>query len=143
MNHRKLKHKDAIAVCKNNLIGRCPYTPEVCWWKHETHGNMSREGISCYICSQSFPSLLDMMTHKKKNHRGAVRRCQNYLKDNCRFHSNFCWFLHEDERMEAEENIETKDDDKEHNKKGNESVFQKVPENTEPPIPNQSEEKAE
>ena len=84
-----------------------------------------------------------MMTHKKKNHRGAVRRCQNYLQDNCRFHSNFCWFLHEDERMETGENIETKDNDIEHNKKGNESVFQKVPEDTEPPIPNQSEEKAE
>jgi hypothetical protein len=57
-----------------------------------------------------------MMTHRKAHHKSFVRTCTNSLKNNCRFESNACWFSHEEEEMETNDNEMGKtandDDDK-------------------------------
>ena len=34
MNHRKSNHSNTVAPCRNNLVGKCTFTDEMCWWKH-------------------------------------------------------------------------------------------------------------
>ena len=130
MYHRKSQHINTVAMCRNHLEGKCQYTAEMCWWKHETSGNMMNEGVSCFICNETFESKTSMMKHRKDVHKSVVRRCEQFLKNNCRFHSKFCWFLHEEEDMETEESTTGGNDDKEEQ----ESVFQRVLEDIDPPI---------
>ena len=34
MNHRKGMRLSALALCRNNIEGKCVYSEDMCWWNH-------------------------------------------------------------------------------------------------------------
>ena len=131
MEHRKTEHTKTVANCRNYSEGTCVYSSKMCWWNHDTESRApDNEEFRCFICNETFPSKGNMMTHKKKEHRNAIRECNLFIDDKCRFNDESCWFNHDDG-----------DGDLEVNETGNEettkSVFRKVQENLEPPLKRQ------
>ena len=91
MFHRKSKHMNTVARCKNYLEGKCHYADDICWWNH---GESKGENIECFICSKSFETKPNLMTHRKKVHRSVIKSCTQFLLGICRFKDESCWFLH-------------------------------------------------
>ena len=88
MKHKKIKHREKVAICQNhNSIG-CPFEDEKCWFLHIT----SNESFKCNICEEHFQTRSNFMKHRKSKHRSMVQLCKN--KEKCVFISS-CWFLHE------------------------------------------------
>ena len=138
MNHRKLQHKETVAHCKNNQVGKCQFTAESCWWSHDTPlGGNTESIIQCYICKSTFDNKSKMMIHRKNMHKDLVRSCNSYLQNNCKFQNNSCWFLHDLEAMDV--------DDLENKRKVNseteqQSGFQKASGKLKPPLRKQKVE---
>lgn len=67
------------------------------------------------------------MIHKKSKHIESTRYCNLYLDEKCRFKDETCWYKHEDKPKNVSEekvvNVATEN-----------TVFQKVLEDLEPPI---------
>ena len=137
MDHRKIEHTKTVAYCRNNPEGNCMYSSKMCWWNHDTNprGNRAEEEFRCFICNETFQEKGNMMAHRKKTHRNAVRDCNLFIDDKCKFNDESCWFNHD----------ETVDEHSEENETSNEEtiqpVFQKFQENLEPPIAKQQRKK--
>ena len=142
MNHRKLKHADLVAQCKNiKLNGECRFTSEKCWWNHDSKKSNQNAVIQCYICKESFTSKSEMMKHRKREHRSRVRKCSKFSENQCPFLDESCWFLYEgDVNKEIEIENEKEEQSGNLDKSTFESVFQKVTENLKPPIIKQRKE---
>ena len=125
MNHRKSKHSDNIAYCRNFIDGNCPYSDEMCWWNHK---NID-ESIKCFICGNIFESKTVLMSHRKKDHGNLVKQCIQFQQNSCRFRSESCWFSHNNITKEKDSEQENN-----HNEEEPEMVFRKVSENLFPPI---------
>ena len=67
------------------------------------------------------------MIHRKKEHTTAVKNCNKFKENNCRFGNDDCWFIHV---LKTHINQEQKD------AKPEDSVFRGVKENLKPPIRN-------
>ena len=137
MNHKKSKHLDTVAYCRNNIEGRCSYSDEMCWWNH---GKRENEGIKCYICSVIFKSKTHLMSHRKKDHNDTVKPCTQFRQNCCRFRSDTCWFK-QFENI-SENVIENEKEDKTKDSKKNiksQTVFQEVLGDLDPPIVDQKE----
>ena len=130
MYHRKSKHLNTVAYCKNNLEGKCPYSDEMCWWNHVERRD---ECVECYICNETFQAKATMMIHRKKAHNRLIKSCTQYALGMCRFKQESCWFEHGQEDT-VERNKENIPENVE--KDETEQVFQKVSENLKPPIKN-------
>ena len=134
MSHRKQEHPNTVAFCKNKPIGTCRFNADTCWWRHEEKETGQQVGgIKCFICNQNFETKADMMIHRKCFHRSMVRKCTDFLKNQCRFQEKFCWFVHDNEDMEIDNNIETENDPKEMEDNEINSVFQKAKGDLKPP----------
>ena len=57
--------------------------------------------IRCRTCGETFESKSNLMKHRKVEHIKTVARCQNYMKRECRFLSDDCWWIH-DSPVDAE-----------------------------------------
>ena len=143
MEHRKTEHPGTVALCRKNVEGICPYSTKACWWSHCQQNSNSIDNIECYICSKTFTMRSDMMRHRKLNHSKVVRQCEMFKRNNCRFKSDSCWFLHEmvvptKDTNEGEEVIMEEEIN-------SQSVFQKTSWNMKPPNPptNQKKQKME
>ena len=134
MYHRKSKHLNTVAFCRNNLGGKCPYSDDMCWWNH---GERQEEKVSCYICNTTFETKAHIMIHRKEEHAETVRLCTQFQAGNCRFKTESCWFEHKLENNE--QNKEEISENEEQNKP--EQVFQKVSQNLEPPLSQPNKQK--
>ena len=123
---------------KKKLDGKCPYTSEKCWWKHDTNEIDPNSAINCFICNETFTSKSVMMKHRKKEHRSKVRKCTKFLQNQCPFLNESCWFLHDEDdnnKIEINNGEHSEDEQNDNGHKSTfESVFQKVQENLKPPI---------
>ena len=63
------------------------------------------------------------MKHKKANHLQAVPNCRKFMKGNCNFDNNQCWYSHS----------ETFDSSEKGNNSNESQVFQKGQEISQPP----------
>ena len=106
MNHRKLKHPETVANCRKKQDGNCPFSDEKCWWNHQERQTLNTEQVECYICNKIFKDKPSMMRHRKSEHSSIIRKCTNFLKNNCQFQSSSCWYLHEENEMEVDDNEE-------------------------------------
>ena len=120
MAHRKLRHPNLVATCRNYKESKCPFEDSKCWWNH----NLSRgnQEFKCFVCEEKFENKPSMMSHRKKKHPEIIRKCFNYEENKCRFQDAFCWFKHEISQQKEEQ------------RNGQSSVFQKVSGNLKPPI---------
>ena len=119
-----------VAYCKNNLNGTCLFSYSKCYWNHEAQPDATKNGqiFKCYICSKTFSEKKQMMIHKKKEHVESIRFCNLFLDEKCPFKDEACWFRHMDVSKTPpnevkNDNVETQN-----------SVFQKVQEDLDPPI---------
>ena len=96
------------------------------------------ESVVCYICNENFESKTKMMLHRKKDHKNLVRLCHKYLEKNCMFQNKSCWFLHDEEVFESEDNLGEENKVNSVNQNANQnksdSVFQNLLKNKKPPI---------
>ena len=125
MVHRKLKHANYVATCKNFIADKCPFADSKCWWNHALKQSVSAE-VKCFICDEKFENKPSMMTHRKKKHYEIIRQCIQYERNSCRFKEESCWFKHENTKQADERST------------GSNLVFQKVSGNLRPPIKTQA-----
>ena len=129
MEHRKKEHRKTVAYCQNNLKGNCLFSDSKCWWIHDDQVDTDKkeDAFKCFICDESFRQKGLMMIHKKSKHIESTRYCNLYLDEKCRFKDETCWYKHEDKPKNVSEekvvNVATEN-----------TVFQKVLEDLEPPI---------
>ena len=122
MNHRKQFHRSTVAFCKNKILDTCRFTSEKCWWNHERNDSSQNTNIvECFICNQTFKTKSAMMIHRKHNHANLVKTCDNFIKSKCTFKEEFCWFKHDNEKMDIEDKDDEHEKGEEFNK--NSSVF--------------------
>ena len=87
MKHKKLKHREKVAICLNYNANGCPFEDKKCWFLHM----QSNEDFKCNICDESFQTKSKFMNHRKNQHREMVQLCKN--NEECVFKSS-CWFKH-------------------------------------------------
>ena len=62
-------------------------------------GQKQRSGqtgvMECYTCKSEFRNYHDLMNHRKEEHP-SHKKCRYYIKGECIFSSEECWYLHED-----------------------------------------------
>ena len=67
----------------------------------------------------------------------VVRKCDKFNQNNCRFNSDSCWFLHEQNHKDSKDDSVDKNDEEIPKEEENVSpVFQKSPWNLKPPFKN-------
>ena len=100
MMHKKIKHREKIAICQNFIADGCPFEDKRCWFLHIE----SNETFKCNKCDKNFQTKSEFMQHRKKQHETMVQMCKNGPL--CVF-SHLCWFRHEMvEIIKSDENIE-------------------------------------
>ena len=93
MNHRKSKHLESVAHCRNYKEGKCSYSDDMCWWNHDKEVETN---FKWYFCNEIFESKSNLMIHRKKEHERSVKPCSQFQQNNCRFNDSSCWFQHDD-----------------------------------------------
>ena len=65
-------------------------------WKADT-GNIGNIKFLCYSCKETFKSMKELMSHRKREHIELCKPCEP-KNGTCRFedHPEKCWFLHKD-----------------------------------------------
>ena len=99
MLHRKAKHIESVAVCKNSVEGKCVFSSEICFWKHKPD-NMNVNSIECFICTETFQSKDSMMKHRKIEHHHIVKLCYKQMNNECTFGDEKCWYKHNNKPIE-------------------------------------------
>ena len=125
MHHRKSMHPEAIAFCRNESEGKCPFSSDKCWWKHREENNLNTLNIECFICHEKFSSKDAMMIHRKREHPNMVKYCTKINTNECKFGENECWFKHSGENIQ-EESLENRIKDMSFDDKPEESGFHNV-----------------
>ena len=80
--------------CSFYKENRCKFGNS-CWKEHkENRGTII---FTCYSCKETFKSINDLMSHRKKKHIDLVKPCEP-KNGNCRFEDQpeKCWFIHKD-----------------------------------------------
>ena len=109
MMHRKTDHLSMVAQCRKNLIGKCTFSGELCWWNHnEEEKNLN---VECYFCENNFENRGKVMMHRKKEHPRTVRPCTKFLDSECNFGDETCWFKHEGRDAQNKETPECSNQD--------------------------------
>ena len=73
---------------------RCKFNKS-CWKLHTPSKN--NNSFTCFTCKETFKTINDLMTHRKREHKELYKPCSP-REGNCCFESNpdRCWFMHED-----------------------------------------------
>ena len=86
---------DFQASTRQILLNHC----KVALGHQPSKGQKQRMGQSgvmeCYTCRAEFRSYHDLMNHRKEEHP-SHKKCRYYIKEECVFSSEDCWYLHED-----------------------------------------------
>ena len=128
MHHRKNDHSGTVAYCRNNVVGKCPFADDACWWRHDNEVTAS-DNISCFICDKTFNTKSEMMKHRKRDHKQIVKVCEKFKEQLCRYKSDSCWYSHEEE-------VDKNESGKEERVNNSQSVFQKSSQDLKPPFQN-------
>ena len=57
---------------------------------------------SCKDCDEVFVAKSDLMKHRKEQHMEHISKCRDFKSGKCSWNSSSCWFIHEDENMEID-----------------------------------------
>ena len=99
-NHNKKKHSkqwncddcDFQASTRGGLLTHCKLTSG----HKPSRVQKSKSGVlKCYTCKSEFRSYHELMEHRKEEHP-SHKTCRNYIKGECFFSADECWYLHED-----------------------------------------------
>ena len=79
------------------------------------HDDESLE-FSCKFCDERFPTIKDLMMHKKSKHIENVSFCLNFESNSCMYGDDNCWYVHEpQEEPETFEEFKCNECDEEFN----------------------------
>ena len=127
--HRKKEHP-SNKVCRYFKKKACIFEADICWYRHETKAEELRNAniskLHCNECGLEFVEKVELRKHMKKKHAISVARCWNFKDGNCNLANESCWFLHEEESPQMEENVTLEEAQQE------ESVFREATEKTPP-----------
>ena len=125
--HKRKDHK-SFKPCRN--LPNCPYGSE-CKFNHQP----TTDKFICYDCGEEFPHLKNLMAHRKKHH--TMNSCEKFLRNECPFTNEACWFNHTNPIDPTNEDIKKNDifskDENLSNKEYQPPVFWERPVNLAPP----------
>ena len=75
------------------LMNHCKKQPGHIPSKQQRHGQTGV--MECYTCRSEFRSYHNLMSHRKEDHP-SHKKCRYFLKGECKFSGDECWYLHED-----------------------------------------------
>ena len=99
--HKKINHSlqwncedcDFQASTRLILMNHCEKTPGHQPVKHKQR--LGQTGVLlCYTCKAEFRIYHDLMSHRKAEHP-SHKKCRYFLKGECNFSAEECWYLHE------------------------------------------------
>ena len=64
--------------------------------------------MTCYTCKEEFRSYHELMNHRKEEHP-SHKKCRYFLKGECNFSAEDCWYLHENEDKDSKSSHAEKD----------------------------------
>ena len=113
MNHRRDTHPEKRRRCRNDLQGDCAFSdegPYGCWWRHAkghaTTINDDQDFVETgNVSEQMFKTKPEMMLHKKSRHIDTVSICKEFLKGQCDYLAQRCWFRHDKGSHERSPNV--------------------------------------
>ena len=89
---------DFQAETRVSLMNHCKKTAG----HKPSRGQRSKSGVlECYTCKSEFRSYHDLMEHRKEENP-SHKTCRYYIKGECFFSPQECWYLHEDKHTEKE-----------------------------------------
>ena len=98
--HMKTKHSkqwncnqcDFQASTREVLMNHCKRTQG----HQPAKQSLGQTGVmECYTCRKEFRSYHNLMEHRKEEHP-SHKKCRYYLKGECKFGGEECWYVHED-----------------------------------------------
>ena len=104
MNHRRSNHPSS-RICRYFKDNCCKFDEETCWYRHESKTKLQDEHrmeYPCKECDKKFEKQMDLMKHKKMEHKKLISKCRNFAQGRCELKDNACWFLHDEEEMEVD-----------------------------------------
>ena len=106
MMHKKSKHIEKVSFCWNYESGSCIYGDENCWYVHEPKDEPeTSEKFKCNECEKEFTFTYDFLKHRKKNHTQSVPICNKFKNGECTFGTEKCWFIHESDDKDRNQNF--------------------------------------
>ena len=111
--HMKTKHSTQWncnqcafqASTRDILMKHCKLTPG----HHPTKQRLGQAGVmECYTCKGEFRSYHDLMNQRKEENP-SHKKCRYFLKGECHFSSDECWYLHENKHEEISGVEDTQD----------------------------------
>ena len=84
VEHRQKAHK-TFKPCRN--LPNCQYND--CLFNHEPIDDKTHQ---CFECGEKFETFSNLMFHRKNKH--SMNKCLKFLKNNCMFNDNSCWYDH-------------------------------------------------
>ena len=99
--HVKNKHekKDHEQFNYENCIFQGSSKEEFLKHQKVTHLSQSTHkednNFNCHACQKLFISKSDLMQHRKLDHPQIVKTCKYFIKGNCAYKNNICWYKHD------------------------------------------------
>ena len=104
-NHIRDEH-GKIEECSHFKENRCKFA-NTCWKKHiDLQSGLKNVLFICFSCKQSFKTINDLMSHKKKEHIEFCKPCSP-KNGVCRFEKipEKCWYIHEDFQLREAQQV--------------------------------------
>ena len=99
LKHNKIEHSkqwncdlcDFQASTRQVLLKHCKLTPG----HLPSQQKLGQTGVlECYTCKHEFRNYHDLMNHRKEEHP-SHKKCRYFIKGECNFSAEDCWYLHE------------------------------------------------
>ena len=106
VNHNEKKHCISLKPMKQYNCNDCAYQGDS-WIELKKHmkntGHKPCDKIeTCYNCQTEFSSYRQLMNHRKLEHP-SKKLCRYFLKQECLFDEETCWYVHKSGNMNTEE----------------------------------------
>ena len=106
MNHKKKEHTQKVKSCWHFSSGLCPFGDQKCWFAHSSKENEIPilNEHTCSLCDKVFRSQGDLLHHRKRKHGSHVPSCEKFKDGLCIYGPENCWFVHNGQQTNIEEN---------------------------------------
>ena len=114
VNHKAREHEITLTEMKQYNCNDCAFQCDS-WVELKKHSKITRhkprdQNETCYTCNQEFSSYRQLMNHRKLVHP-SKKTCRYFLKQECVFDEDSCWYVHKKENTEKNEGVYFKCDD--------------------------------
>ena len=75
----------------------------------KTHGEIaigSSKEFKCNVCDIKFKTKAELRIHQKQTHKENIKACIKFKKGSCQYDNENCWFLHDYENVQQNDDKE-------------------------------------